>query len=249
MASSNRFGSFIQYCEIVLLHGTASGAFAVWTQHLGAWADQLFTDFISPLIYAGWVMIWWVWFRLQRPAWLPPTVAGLTVVYIVAGAIGDDLFFAVFPHPVAVAFHTVALVLRLLLFSLLLWIVIQGIRWQGVEGWLVLPAVVLLGISQFAADLSGMHIRVFLVPIWGADRRRLHGVSAPDGRSGPAVAATAAHVIPHTEADGARCEAGAGDAAGDPAGGVYDDSWTGDRERVPARAGGRRSDQWHALPF
>jgi hypothetical protein len=109
-------------------------------------------------------MVWWVWFRLQRPAWLPRAVAGLTVVYIVAGAIGDDLFFSVFPHPVAVAFHMVALVVRLLLFSLLLWIVIQGIRSHGLEGWLVLPAVVLLGISRFGTELNVMHVRVFWFP-------------------------------------------------------------------------------------
>ena len=139
----------------------AATAFAVWTHHLSVPADIIFADFIDPLIYAGWVMVWWVWFRLQRPAWLPRAVAGLTVVYIVAGPIGDDLFFHVFPHPVAVTFHMVVLVVRLLLFSLLLWIVIQGIRRQGLEGWLVLPAVVLLGISLFAIDLSVIHIRMW----------------------------------------------------------------------------------------
>jgi hypothetical protein len=138
--------------------------FAVWAQHLSTTADHLFTNFGSPLMYAGWVMVWWVWFRLQRPAWLPRAVAGLTVVYIVAGAIGDDLFFSVFPHPVAVGFHMVALVVRLLLFSLLLWIVIQGIRSHGLEGWLVLPAVVLLGISRFGTELSVMRVRVFWFP-------------------------------------------------------------------------------------
>jgi len=55
-------------------------------------------------------------------------------------------------------------VVRLLLFSLLLWIVIQGIRRQGLEGSLVLPAVVLLGISLFGAELSVLHVRVFWFP-------------------------------------------------------------------------------------
>jgi hypothetical protein len=134
--------------------------FAVWSRHLSLPAYWLFGDFILPLLYAGWVMVWWVWFRLQRPAWLPRAVAGLTVVYVVAGPIGDELFFAVFPHPVAVAFHMIVLVVRLLLFSLLLWIVIQGIRRQGVEGWLVLPAVLLLGISAFETELAVIHIRM-----------------------------------------------------------------------------------------
>jgi Stage II sporulation protein E (SpoIIE) len=151
----------------VFLAEAAAGAalpFTQWTQHLSITVESLFLDFLEPLIFAGWVMIWWVWFRLQRPAWLPRAVAGLTVVCIVAGAIGDDLFFSVFPHPVAVAFHMVALVVRLLLFLLLLWIVIQGIRSHGLEGWLVLPAVLLLGISHFATELNFMHIRVIWLP-------------------------------------------------------------------------------------
>ena len=137
---------------------------AVWTQHLSIPVDSLFSNFLEPLIFAGWVMIWWVWFRLQRPAWLPRAVAGLTVVCIVAGAIGGELFFSVFPHPVAVAFHMVVLVVRLLLVLLLLWIVIQGIRSHGLEGWLVLPAVLLLGIAHFGTELGVMHIRVVWFP-------------------------------------------------------------------------------------
>jgi hypothetical protein len=142
----------------------AESLFAVWTQRLSIFADKLFTDFLSPLLYAGWVMVWWVWFRLHRPAWLPRAVGGLTLIYVVAGSIGDDLFFHFFSHPVAVVFHMIALVVRLLLFSLLLWIVIQGIRRQGLEGSLVLPAVVLLGISLFGAELSVLHVRVFWFP-------------------------------------------------------------------------------------
>jgi hypothetical protein len=151
---------------VFLAEAAAAAAlpFTQWTQHLSITVESLFLDFLEPLIFAGWVMIWWVWFRLQRPAWLPRAVAGLTVVCIVAGAIGDDLFFSVFPHPVAVAFHMVALVVRLLLLSLLLWIVIQGIRSHGLEGWLVLPAVLLLGISHFATELNSMHIRVIWLP-------------------------------------------------------------------------------------
>jgi Stage II sporulation protein E (SpoIIE) len=151
---------------VFLAEAAAAAAlpFTQWTQHLSITVESLFLDFLEPLIFAGWVMIWWVWFRLQRPAWLPRAVAGLTVVCIVAGAIGDDLFFSVFPHPVAVAFHMVALVVRLLLFLLLLWIVIQGIRSHGLEGWLVLPAVLLLGISHFATELNSMHIRVIWLP-------------------------------------------------------------------------------------
>jgi serine phosphatase RsbU (regulator of sigma subunit) len=52
-------------------------------------------------------------------------------------------------------------ILRLLFFALLLWVVIEGIRKQGVEGWLVLPIVILRGIIAFAPQLSLLHIRTY----------------------------------------------------------------------------------------
>ena len=121
--------------------------------------ENLFSNFLEPLIFAGWVMVWWVWFRLQRPAWLPRAAAGLTVVYIVAVAIGGELFFRVFPIPWPCLSQVIPVV-RLLFLALLLWIVIQGIRRQGLEGWLVLPAVLLLGIAHFSTELILLHIRV-----------------------------------------------------------------------------------------
>lgn len=141
------------------------GTFDVWTKHLSILADSLITeDLLGPLAYAGWVMVWWAWFGRQRPAWLPRVVAGLAPLYMISNTIGDELFFAVIPHPVAAAFKIVSLVVRLLFLTLLLWIVIQGIRRQGLEGWLVLPAIVLLGIGVFQNELALLHIRLSWFP-------------------------------------------------------------------------------------
>ena len=42
--------------------------------------DRVLSDnFLVPLIYAGWVMVWWIWFGRQRPPRLPYMVAGVTV--------------------------------------------------------------------------------------------------------------------------------------------------------------------------
>ena len=138
-----------------------SGAFDSWTQHVSITLDRLLTDnFLVPLIYAGWVMVWWIWFGRQRPARLPYIVAGLTVLYMISNTIGEEIFFALIPHSVAAVFHVVSVALRLSFFGLLLWVVIQGIRRQGLEGWLVLPAVPLLGISMFSDDLIFLHFTV-----------------------------------------------------------------------------------------
>jgi Stage II sporulation protein E (SpoIIE) len=137
------------------------GAFDSWTQHLSIFTDRLVSEsLLLPLIWAGWVMVWWTWFGLHRPSWLPYLVAALTLLYMVCYTIGAELFYALFPHPVAGPFHIAALVLRLLLFGILLWVVIQGIRRQGVEGWLVLPAIPLLGIGMFSSELIFLHFTV-----------------------------------------------------------------------------------------
>jgi hypothetical protein len=126
--------------------------------------NLLLDGLAQPLIYAAWVMVFWVWFGLQRPHWLPRLTAVLTLLLAVSYILGDEVFFGLVPHGVAVHFLAVSLMLRLLLFALLLWVVVEGIRRQGVEGWLVLPVVVLRGINAFTTLLSLLHIRMYWFP-------------------------------------------------------------------------------------
>ena len=65
-------------------------AFDSWTQHLSATAGILLLDCLTfALILAGWVMVWWIWFGRQWPAWIPRAVAGLALCYMVSRAIGQ----------------------------------------------------------------------------------------------------------------------------------------------------------------
>ena len=135
-----------------------------WTEVLSFSVNNLLADVSAALIWGTWVIVFRVWFGLQRPAWLPRLTAGLTLLLAVSYILGDEIFFGLVPHPVAGQFVTVALVLRLLFFTLLLLTVAEGIRKQGVEGWLVLPVVVLRGISAFTTQLSLLHIRMNWFP-------------------------------------------------------------------------------------
>jgi Stage II sporulation protein E (SpoIIE) len=137
--------------------------FGDWTQQRGLsmMASRLIVDgFLNPLMIAGWEMVWWVWFGRLRPAWLPRAVIGLTLLLMMSNATGGELFFAFVPHSVAIAFQMVSVVVRLLLFALLVWVVLQGIRSRGPEGWLVMPAILLLGIGMLSRELGLLHIHL-----------------------------------------------------------------------------------------
>jgi sulfur transfer complex TusBCD TusB component (DsrH family) len=136
-----------------------------WTMVANQATIYLTTDaLLGPFILGGWVMTWWFWFRLRRPPWVPKVVVGLTVLYGLSNALVEDLFYTLIPHAVSAAFHLVAIGIRLSFLSLLVLIVVQGIRQQGREGWLTLPAVVLVGIAQFQIDLLVLHIPTVWYP-------------------------------------------------------------------------------------
>jgi hypothetical protein len=138
----------------------ALAVIGAWTEFQSIPINNLFFDCLAnPLICAVWVMVWRVWFGQQRPLWMPQLTAGLTLLLTVSTILGEEVFFGLVPHEVAVHFVIVTLVLRLLFFALLLWVVVEGIRKQGVEGWLVLPVAVLRGIGDFSTELSVLHIR------------------------------------------------------------------------------------------
>jgi hypothetical protein len=71
-----------------------------WTLWISATVSRVLQNvFLSPLVLSGWAMVWWVWFRLRRPAWVPAAIAGLTLLSMLSTALGEDLFTAI-PHPV-----------------------------------------------------------------------------------------------------------------------------------------------------
>ncbi len=95
-----------------------------------------------PLMIGGWMLVWWLWFRLTRPAWVPWAIVLLTVAYSVLQALSGDFFIAAVPHSLAAFSHAASVVVRLLFLPLMLLVVGLGIRKEGREGWLVLPAFV-----------------------------------------------------------------------------------------------------------
>jgi len=138
---------------------------ATLSQAVSAFAADISVDvFALPLILGLWVMVWWVWFQLKRPAWLPKVVMVLTLLYMVSQLLGEEIIFGLVPHPVAVKFHLLSAAVRLAFLALLVLIVVLGVRQQGREGWVALPAVLMLGISKFQTELNVLHIRATWFP-------------------------------------------------------------------------------------
>ena len=135
-----------------------------WTELQSVPINILLQDVVAPLSSAAFVMVFWVWFGLRRPPWLPRLTAGLALLLTASYILGDEIFFGLVPHAVAVHFETGSLVLGLVFFALLLWVVVEGIRRQGVEGWLLLPLVVLRGVGAFTPQLNLLHIQMFWFP-------------------------------------------------------------------------------------
>ena len=138
---------------------------STWTQTIGGIASNVLMDgFLAPLILGAWVMVWWVWFQLQRPGWVPRAVALLTIGFMVSTVIGEDLLYPSISLPVADVFRIVSIAVRLALLIVLILVVVWGVRRQGAEGWLVLPAVVLLFGSLFTTELELLRIRINWFP-------------------------------------------------------------------------------------
>jgi hypothetical protein len=138
---------------------------STWTQTIGGIASNVVMDgFLAPLTLGAWVMVWWVWFQLQRPAWVPRAVALLTIGFMVSTVIGEDLLYPSISLPVANVFRIISIAVRLALLVVLILVVVWGVRRQGAKGWLVLPAVVLLFGSLFTTELELLHIRINWFP-------------------------------------------------------------------------------------
>jgi hypothetical protein len=144
----------VSACEVgALLVGALS-------QYLSLFGESLLRDvLILPLGLAVWVMVWWVWFQLKRPVWLPKAVVLLTLIYMGSQFLGEEIVFGLVPHPVAVRFHLLSAAARLALLALLVLVVVLGVRQQGRKGWVALPAVLMLGMSRFQNELDVLHIK------------------------------------------------------------------------------------------
>jgi hypothetical protein len=160
---SDRVYLWIGALLLIISIDSFSGTLAAWTSTVSALYDQISHEIILfALQYAGWAMVWRSWFRQSRPLWMPWVVFILALLLILARSLSLNIFFTIVSTPFVTAGEAVSLAIRLVLTAFLLYIVIKAIREQGIEGWLVLPAVLLAAAAEFDRELQHLG----LVPNW-----------------------------------------------------------------------------------
>jgi hypothetical protein len=127
-----------------------------WFQIVTAYQSTILGIVIlRPLMLASWLMAWQEWFDLHRPNWLPKVIAILTLLYMTVQLLGLPWV----TNPIVdTYFQTAGDYIRLLFLALMLFIIYQGIRKQGMKDLLVFVALFLLTIALFPKEVSDLHI-------------------------------------------------------------------------------------------
>lgn len=128
--------------------------------NVSTWFDTRFTvivhyQLVTPLLLGGWLMVWWHWFRLQRPAWAPRVIGGLTLAYTVLGLLVARfmLNYAQISPRIWGELNRLDFAFRLVFELFFFLVMLAGIRKEGKDGWLALPAVAAMALGLFPDEI------------------------------------------------------------------------------------------------
>jgi hypothetical protein len=137
--------------------------YTVWLP--GGLVTFLLEAILMPMLLGLWVVFWAYWFRLEKMVRLHRVVWILVVLLGLAGAmLQAPLYGSVIPVHATSWLSPVTVWLRLLLGALLVWVTVRGIRRNKTEGWVALPAVVLMAVAMYQPELAKLHVRRLFFP-------------------------------------------------------------------------------------
>lgn len=119
---------------------------------------------LMPLCLAAWTMAWRAWLRLTDSEWIRIGAAILLVSYVVGQFLEASWFYGALPESVNESANLAILWSRVMFAGLTAAIAYRGIRENSREGWLTLPALLLVSIGLFAQELSELHIKGIWFP-------------------------------------------------------------------------------------
>lgn len=126
----------------------------------------LLTDAVLvPTVIALWIVFWAYWFRMGRMDRLHKMVWGFaSVLALTTVMMRAPLYGHLIPVHALVFLAPVAMLLKLLLGGLLLWVAWEGMRKDHTGAWLALPAVGLIVVSLYQQELIVLHVPLSFFP-------------------------------------------------------------------------------------
>jgi hypothetical protein len=131
------------------------------TVHAFEWISIVF---LYPICLAAWTLAWRAWLNLDQMQWLTRFVVVLTFAYMLAQFLTSSWFHGIIPNWVDAASDWGIVIIRLVFVCLTAAIAYRGVRRKGREGWLVLPALLLVSVGQFSQELSQLGLRGIWFP-------------------------------------------------------------------------------------
>ena len=122
---------------------------------------------VSSLSLGAWMMGWRSWFRLDRPAWLPKVILGLTLLLVSSRFVGYlPPLGTSLPQWLTLTAHYASAWTRYAFIFTLAWITYAAVRLRGREALFALPAVIAIATVLFSAELNALHVPGIWFP-WG----------------------------------------------------------------------------------
>ena len=137
-----------------------------YTTIMPAWMNFALGDAVlTPLEIALWIMFWAYWFRMGRMHRMHWMVWGFAIVLTMTVAMmRAPLYGRVIPVNWVVVLAPLAVLLKLLLGALLLWVAWEGMRKDHTGAWLALPALGLVAVSLYQQELTVLHVPLTFFP-------------------------------------------------------------------------------------
>ncbi len=139
-----------------------------YTTAFGLVFGTILSDVILfPAQFGAWVIFWGYWFGLTQMRWIQRIAWTLVALIALATLmLRAPLFGPVVPVAAAAWLFSFMVGFKILLGVLVLWIAWRGIRAGGADGWLALPAFLLMPLWLYSNELALIHFP-WTFPIFG----------------------------------------------------------------------------------
>jgi heme exporter protein D len=137
-----------------------------YTALIPAWVSFLLLDAVlTPLVIALWIVFWAYWFRMGRMPRLHRMTWGFAAALTLSIAmLRAPLYGRFIPLHWILVLAPLAVLLKLLLGGLLLWVAWEGMRKDHTGAWLAMPAIGLVVISLYQQELIVLHVPLNFFP-------------------------------------------------------------------------------------